>query len=63
MEMRYTEVRTYWKYLHLGTCQHNEYMETVVTVFQAYCFCGENLLGQDHCGEAIRALQESQACE
>jgi hypothetical protein len=38
-------------------------METIVTLFQAYCFCGEKLLGQDQCGEAIRALQESQACE
>jgi hypothetical protein len=35
----------------------------IMNVFQAYCFCGENLLGQDRCGEAIRALQESQACE
>lgn len=27
----------------------------------AYCYCGKNLLEDDHCGEAIRALRESQA--
>ncbi|XP_055330077.1 BRO1 domain-containing protein BROX-like [Paramacrobiotus metropolitanus] len=25
----------------------------------AYCYCGENLLAQDKCGEAIKALQEA----
>ena len=29
----------------------------------AYNFAGENLLAEDKCGEAIRALQESQKCE
>lgn len=28
--------------------------------FQAYCYCGKNLLEEDKCGEAIRALRESQ---
>lgn len=30
---------------------------------QAYCYAGENLLAQEKCGEAIRALQESHKCE
>ena len=29
----------------------------------AYNYAGENLLAEDKCGEAIRALQESQKCE
>lgn len=44
--------------------QWTKYLRLKAAVYQAYayCFCGENLLGQDRCGEAIRALQESQAC-
>ena len=29
-------------------------------ICQAYNYMGENLLAQDKCGEAIRALQEAQ---
>ena len=32
-------------------------------VFQAYNYKGESLLAQDQCGEAIRSLQESEACK
>ena len=32
-------------------------------LLQAYCFCGETLLDEDKCGEAIRALQESDKCK
>jgi len=44
--------------------QWTKYLRLKAAVYQAYayCFCGENLLGLDRCGEAIRALQESQAC-
>jgi hypothetical protein len=44
--------------------QWTKYLLLKAAVYQAYayCFCGENLLGLDRCGEAIRALQESQAC-
>ena len=30
---------------------------------QAFNYQGENLLGQDKCGEAIRSLQESEKCK
>lgn len=44
--------------------QWTKYLRLKAAVYQAYayCFCGENLLGLDRCGEAVRALQESQAC-
>lgn len=30
--------------------------------FQAYSYCGQNLLSLDKCGEAIRALKQSERC-
>ena len=30
------------------------------SMYQSYTYCGENLLSQDKCGEAIRALREAQ---
>ncbi|KAJ9588350.1 hypothetical protein L9F63_018276 [Diploptera punctata] len=44
--------------------QWTKYLQLKALVYQAYayCYCGENVLTQDKCGEAIRALQESQAC-
>ncbi|XP_069677510.1 BRO1 domain-containing protein BROX-like isoform X1 [Periplaneta americana] len=46
------------------TAQWIKYLRLKAAVYQAYayCFCGENLLSQDKCGEAIRALQESKTC-
>uniref|UniRef100_T1IPS0 BRO1 domain-containing protein n=1 Tax=Strigamia maritima TaxID=126957 RepID=T1IPS0_STRMM len=41
------------KYLHL---------KCVFYLAYAHCYAGENLLSQDKCGEAIRALQESESC-
>ncbi|XP_063229719.1 BRO1 domain-containing protein BROX-like [Bacillus rossius redtenbacheri] len=40
-----------------------KYLEIKSAFYQAYAYCyyGENLLSLDQCGDAIRALQESQA--
>jgi len=37
-------------------------LKSVFYLAYAYCYAGENLLGQDKCGDAIRALQESEKC-
>ncbi|KAJ8688221.1 hypothetical protein QAD02_024016 [Eretmocerus hayati] len=48
------EVSGQWiKYLELKSMFYQSY---------AYNYCGENLLAMDKCGEAIRALKESEAC-
>ncbi|XP_014216565.1 BRO1 domain-containing protein BROX-like [Copidosoma floridanum] len=41
-----------------------KYLELKSMFYQscAYNYCGENLLSMDKCGEAIRALKESEAC-
>ncbi|GFU42189.1 BRO1 domain-containing protein BROX [Nephila pilipes] len=41
-----------------------KYLELKSTFYlaYAYCFSGENLLSQEKCGDAIRALQESEKC-
>ncbi|KAG8223759.1 hypothetical protein J437_LFUL018834 [Ladona fulva] len=41
--------------------QWKTYLKLKSTIYlaYAYCFLGENLLSQDKCGEAIKALQES----
>ncbi|XP_023236415.1 BRO1 domain-containing protein BROX-like isoform X1 [Centruroides sculpturatus] len=41
----------WWKYLQLKSSFYLSY---------AYCYAGENLLQQEKCGEAIRALNESE---
>ena len=54
------------KYIYLSyvstektvTCDHG--FKIFFFFSQAYCYCGKNLLEEDHCGEAIRALRESQ---
>lgn len=43
-------------FLHKNTFNPN------LLIFQAYCYHGKNLLEEDHCGEAIRSLKESQDC-
>ncbi|XP_076276702.1 BRO1 domain-containing protein BROX [Lasioglossum baleicum] len=48
------EISAQWiKYLELKASFYRSY---------AYNYCGENLLAMDKCGEAIKALQESEAC-
>ncbi|XP_058808931.1 BRO1 domain-containing protein BROX-like isoform X2 [Phymastichus coffea] len=48
------EISGQWiKYLELKSMFYQSY---------AYNYCGENLLGMDKCGEAIRALKESNVC-
>ncbi|CAD1475384.1 unnamed protein product, partial [Heterotrigona itama] len=48
------EISAQWiKYLELKAAFYQSY---------AYNYCGENLLAMDKCGEAIKALQESEAC-
>ncbi|XP_031835511.1 BRO1 domain-containing protein BROX [Nomia melanderi] len=48
------EISAQWiKYLELKAAFYRSY---------AYNYCGENLLAMDKCGEAIRALQESEVC-
>ncbi|KAM7289238.1 BRO1 domain-containing protein BROX [Ixodes scapularis] len=37
-------------------------LKAVFYLSYAYCYAGENLLAQEKCGEAIRALQESHKC-
>ncbi|XP_012277681.1 BRO1 domain-containing protein BROX [Orussus abietinus] len=41
-----------------------KYLELKAAFYQSYAYnyCGENLLAMDKCGEAIKALQESEAC-
>ncbi|KAG8193370.1 hypothetical protein JTE90_022998 [Oedothorax gibbosus] len=41
-----------------------KYLELKSTFYLAYAYCysGENLLSQEKCGDAIRALQESEKC-
>lgn len=49
-----SEISAQWiKYLELKAAFYQSY---------AYNYCGENLLSMDKCGEAIKALQESEAC-
>ncbi|KAI4502546.1 hypothetical protein M0802_002458 [Mischocyttarus mexicanus] len=48
------EISAQWiKYLELKAAFYQSY---------AYNYCGANLLSMDKCGEAIRALQESDSC-
>ncbi|KAM0729734.1 BRO1 domain-containing protein BROX [Formica fusca] len=48
------EISAQWiKYLELKAAFYQSY---------AYNYCGENLLAMDKCGEAIRAMQESESC-
>lgn len=46
------------------SAQWIKYLELKASFYQSYAYnyCGENLLAMDKCGEAIRALQESEAC-
>ncbi|KAH9375451.1 hypothetical protein HPB48_011196 [Haemaphysalis longicornis] len=37
-------------------------LKAVFYLSYAYCYAGENLLAQEKCGDAIRALQESHKC-
>ncbi|GFQ81346.1 BRO1 domain-containing protein BROX [Trichonephila clavata] len=37
-------------------------LKSIFYLAYAYCFSGENLLSQEKCGDAIRALQESEKC-
>ncbi|XP_046400310.1 BRO1 domain-containing protein BROX-like isoform X2 [Ischnura elegans] len=37
-------------------------LKSLIYLSFAYCFFGETLLSQDKCGDAMRALQESQTC-
>ncbi|XP_026668981.1 BRO1 domain-containing protein BROX-like isoform X2 [Ceratina calcarata] len=48
------EIAAQWiKYLEFKSAFYRSY---------AYNYCGENLLSMDKCGEAIKALQESETC-
>ncbi|XP_043283541.1 BRO1 domain-containing protein BROX-like [Venturia canescens] len=46
------------------TAQWISYLELKAAFYRAYAYnyCGEDLLAADKCGEAIRALQESENC-
>ncbi|XP_071043249.1 BRO1 domain-containing protein BROX-like [Parasteatoda tepidariorum] len=37
-------------------------LKSVFYLAYAYCYSGENLLAQEKCGDAVRALQESEKC-
>lgn len=37
-------------------------LKSIIYLAYAYCYCGEDLLAQDKCGEAIRALKEGEKC-
>ena len=53
------------EYMHVSTApifESNTYVYDSRVSSQAYNYCGEDLLAADKCGEAIRALQESESC-